>query len=61
AVAVTASTGIAAQHIGGVTLHSYAGVGLGLGASNALAGTIRHNLWTLKRWQETEMLIIDES
>jgi ATP-dependent DNA helicase PIF1 len=29
AVAVTAATGIAACHIGGTTLHSWAGIGIG--------------------------------
>lgn len=30
AVAVTAATGIAACHVGGTTLHSWAGIGIGI-------------------------------
>lgn len=36
AVAVTATTGIAATNIGGCTLHSWAGIGLGKGKSDKL-------------------------
>ena len=38
---MTASTGIAAKHIGGVTIHSWAGIRLGTGAALTLAETIR--------------------
>lgn len=36
AVAVTASTGIAACNVGGVTLHSFAGIGLGIEPADKL-------------------------
>ena len=61
AVAVTASTGIAACNIGGVTLHSFAGIGLGLEAPPALAAKVRKGKEAATRWARTKVLIIDES
>lgn len=60
AVAVTASTGIAACNIGGVTLHSFGGVGLGVEEVNVLAGKVRKNKKASARWMRTKVLIIDE-
>ncbi|KAM9919655.1 hypothetical protein OXX59_007781 [Metschnikowia pulcherrima] len=59
-VAVTASTGLAACNIGGITLHSFAGIGLGKGDLDALVKTVRRNRKSVTRWKETEVLIIDE-
>jgi ATP-dependent DNA helicase PIF1 len=61
AVAVTASTGIAACNIGGVTLHSFGGVGLALEEPNVLVGKLRKNKKAVARWLRTKALIIDES
>jgi ATP-dependent DNA helicase PIF1 len=60
AVAVTASTGIAACNIGGCTLHSFAGVGLGAEALPVLVARVRKNSNAIRRWQDTKVLIIDE-
>jgi ATP-dependent DNA helicase PIF1 len=60
AVAITASTGIAACNIGGVTLHSFAGFGLGLDTVENLANKIRKNKKAATRWLRTRVLIIDE-
>lgn len=64
-VAVTASTGMAAVNIGGVTLHSWAGIGLGNGELKmyvkAIGDGFGHWGKVLKRWKEVETLIIDES
>ncbi|CAO3579342.1 unnamed protein product [Absidia cylindrospora] len=59
-VAVTASTGIAACNIGGVTLHRFAGIGLGDNSSAQLIRNVEMNLGAKQRWQKTEILIIDE-
>lgn len=59
-VAVTASTGIAACNIGGCTLHSFAGVGLGQEAVPVLISKVRKNGNSVRRWQDTKVLIIDE-
>lgn len=59
-VAVTASTGLAACNIGGVTLHSYAGIGLGKEAPADLVKKIKRNSKARNRWQRTKVLIIDE-
>ena len=61
AVAVTASTGIAACNIGGVTLHSFGGVGLAIEEPNVLVGKLRKNKKAVARWLRTKALIIDES
>ncbi|EJD51764.1 hypothetical protein AURDEDRAFT_33666, partial [Auricularia subglabra TFB-10046 SS5] len=61
AVAVTASTGIAACNIGGCTLHSFAGFGLGLGTVEDCLKRVRCNRETAQRWQRTRVLVIDES
>lgn len=60
AVAVTASTGIAACNIGGVTIHSFAGIGLGKEPVAQLVSKIRKNRKATGRWSRTQVLIIDE-
>ena len=59
-MAVTASTGIAAVNIGGTTLHSFAGVGLGKGKVDALVEKVQDSSYASERWQSVETLIIDE-
>lgn len=60
AVAVTASTGMAACNIGGTTIHSFGGIGLGLGTAEQLVGNIRKNKQAVSRWQRCKVLVIDE-
>ncbi|KHO00718.1 DNA helicase PIF1, ATP-dependent [Metarhizium album ARSEF 1941] len=59
-VAVTASTGLAACNIGGITLHSFAGIGLGKEEPSVLVRKIRKNPKAKNRWLRTKCLIIDE-
>ncbi|USP78436.1 mitochondrial dna helicase [Curvularia clavata] len=59
-VAVTASTGLAACNIGGVTLHSFAGIGLGKEPVEDLVKKIRRNQKAKQRWLRTKVLIMDE-
>lgn len=61
AVAITASTGIAACNIGGMTIHSFAGIGLGVESPDQLVVKVRKNKKAMGRWQRTKVLIIDES
>jgi ATP-dependent DNA helicase PIF1 len=58
--AVTASTGVAATHIEGTTLHSFAGVGLAKGALDAILAKVHKSQHAMARWASTEVLIIDE-
>ena len=60
-VAITASTGVAALHIGGMTLHSFAGIRLGKGRIEKLVRQIKRKINILMRWRTTRVLIIDES
>ncbi|KAI0923745.1 hypothetical protein AcV5_010527 [Taiwanofungus camphoratus] len=60
AVAVTASTGIAACNIGGVTIHSFAGIGLGRENAEQLTTKVKKNKKASARWLRTKVLIIDE-
>ncbi|KAF7540116.1 hypothetical protein G7Z17_g12265 [Cylindrodendrum hubeiense] len=59
-VAVTASTGLAACNIGGITLHSFSGIGLGKEEAPVLIKKIRRNVKAKNRWLKTKVLIIDE-
>lgn len=60
AVAVTASTGLAACNIGGVTLHSFAGIGLGKEPVADLVKKVKKNAKARMRWIRTKILIMDE-
>ena len=60
AVAVTASTGMAACNIGGTTIHSFGGIGLGAGTAEQLVSNIRKNKQAVTRWQRCKVLVIDE-
>ncbi|KAJ5120341.1 uncharacterized protein N7515_009729 [Penicillium bovifimosum] len=59
-VAVTASTGLAACNIGGVTLHSFAGIGLGKEPAVELVKKIKKNQKARNRWLRTKVLVVDE-
>lgn len=59
-VAVTASTGLAACNVGGVTLHSFAGIGLGKEEPTELVRKIKRNQKAKQRWLRTKVLIVDE-
>ena len=59
-VFVTAPTGIAACNVGGITLHSFAGVGLGKGSAHFLAESILKHDVKAANWQQCKVLVIDE-
>jgi ATP-dependent exoDNAse (exonuclease V) alpha subunit len=59
-VAVTASTGIAATHLAGLTIHSWAGIGVKRFASDADIKMMAANRRVAKRFRKTDVLIIDE-
>ncbi len=57
---ITASTGIAATHIGGMTIHSWAGIGVKDSLSQHDIDKITSVPANLKRIREAKVLIIDE-
>jgi ATP-dependent DNA helicase PIF1 len=52
--------GIAAVHIGGTTLHSFAGCGLGEQSAEQLAANVKRNKASCQRWEQAKFLLIDE-
>ena len=60
-IAITALTGAAAALIGGLTLHGWAGIGLGAGSSDEIYQHMRKfRKQHMQTWYELDILIIDE-
>ncbi len=59
-VAVTASTGIAATHLNGVTIHSWSGIGIKKELSERDLFTLCNNDRLVNKVRKTSVLIIDE-
>jgi len=55
----TASTGVAACHIGGITLHQFAGIGLGTGTKERCV-QLASRPSAVSIWRRTKHLVIDE-
>ena len=59
-VGITASTGIAATHMGGVTIHSWSGMGIKNSLSDHDLASLSDKKQVARRFEETPVLIIDE-
>ncbi|KAL3757376.1 hypothetical protein ACHAWU_008537 [Discostella pseudostelligera] len=59
-IIVTATTGVAACNVGGVTIHSFAGVGAGNASAAEIAKRVMGNEYTKGRWRDVDVLVIDE-
>jgi ATP-dependent exoDNAse (exonuclease V) alpha subunit len=59
-IAVTASTGIAATHIGGTTIHSWSGLGIRDEITERDEKWLKDNDRLLKRYNNIDILVIDE-
>jgi len=57
---ITASTGIAATHFGGVTIHSWSGIGIKEKLSEYDIEMLTQKEYLHKRYNKTQVLIIDE-
>lgn len=60
AVAVTASTGIAATHVGGMTIHSWSGIGVRDTLTRYDLDQITQKEKLVKRFTKAQVLVIDE-
>jgi ATP-dependent DNA helicase PIF1 len=59
-VAVTAPTGIAAVNIGGSTIHSFSGIGLGRGDPANILARVRKSQKASTNWKQASVLVLDE-
>jgi len=59
-VAVTASTGIAATHLKGVTIHSFSGIGIKDTLTDRDIDELEQREYLWKRFEKTKVLVIDE-
>lgn len=59
-IGITASTGIAATHMGGVTIHSWAGIGIKSYLSDYDLEAMEEKQYLWKRFENVKVLIIDE-
>ncbi|KKR21404.1 MAG: Exonuclease V subunit alpha [Candidatus Moranbacteria bacterium GW2011_GWA2_39_41] len=59
-VAITASTGIAATHMNGQTIHSWSGMGISETFTEADFKKLKSRNYHQKRFEKTQVLIIDE-
>lgn len=57
---ITATTGIAALQVSGITVHSWSGVGLGKDPVTVLYDRIMRSKERVKIWRDTAVLVIDE-
>ncbi len=60
AVAVTASTGIAATHMNGMTIHSWSGIGVKEKLTNSNLRSLKTKKYLEKKFDKVKVLIIDE-
>lgn len=58
--AITASTGIAATHIGGMTIHAWSGIGIRNSINEYDIDRIMQNERLVRRMRQTPILLIDE-
>lgn len=59
-IALTSTTGVSAVLLGGTTLHSYLGIGLGTNSTEKLVKKIMASYFYRTRWLKLNTLIIDE-
>lgn len=59
-IALTSSTGNSAYNIGGVTVYSFAGIGLGQGSLEEVLRRVRKNSRAVLAWRKTDVLVIEE-
>jgi len=59
-IGITASTGIAATHINGITIHSWAGIGIKDKLTDGDIFKLLKKRYLMQRFKKTKVLIIDE-